>query len=121
MNEEHFFTETPPEVEANRHPVITIDAAKTGWIQIPDLTLNVVSAKVAAADELYSALKNAVEETCRWCLEAHDIDTRHAGDFCPFSQKEPCIVQKWKDTLKRAGKEPMNYYVKLTKLNRRRK
>ena len=114
MNEEHFFT---VKAETERTTAITCRAT----VPAAYLTLHVRSARVAAADELYSARKNAVEETCRWCLEAHDIDTRHAGDFCPFSQKEPCIVQKWKDTLKRAGKEPMNYYVKLTKLNRRRK
>lgn len=119
--ENPFFTVTVPPAPEILHPVLTRDMAGNGRIHAEDLALRVHSAKVAAADELYSALKNAVEETCRWCLEAHDIDTRHAGDFCPFSQKEPCIVQKWKDTLKRAGKEPMNYYVKLTKLNRRRK
>jgi len=111
---ESFFTvKHEPEKPA---PAITCRAT----VHASYLTLHVRSARVAAADELFDCLQEAVKKTCEYCLEGNSLDPSHAGEHCPFSPKEPCMVQKWKEALYHAGKEPMNYYVKLKKLNRRK-
>ena len=112
MNEEHFFT---VKAETERTPAITCRAT----VHASYLTLHVRSARVAAADELFDCLQEAVKKTCHYCLEGNMLDPSHAGEHCPFSQKEPCMVNRWKEALRHAGKEPMNYYVKLTRIKYR--
>ena len=114
---EAFFTvKHEPEEPA---PAITYRAAA---VQIPGLAVHLLvhSGRQRAADELFDCLQEAVKKTCEYCLEGNMLDPSHAGEHCPFSPKEPCMVQKWKEALYHAGKEPMNYYVKLKKLNRRK-
>lgn len=115
MSEEPFFTVN---AEPDTTPAITF---RSDAVRTLDLNIRVHSARIAAADELFDCLQEAIRKTCYYCLEGNMLDPSHAGEHCPFSQKEPCMVQKWKDTLKRAGKEPVNIYVMLTKLKRRRK
>lgn len=107
-----FFTATAPLEPENLHPVITC----AGTIHLDDLPLTVHSAKVAAADELFDCLNEAVYKTCYYCLEGNLFDPSHAGDHCPFSQKQPCMVNKWKAVLKRAGKFQLPYCVSLKRL-----
>ena len=110
MSEEPFFTVN---AEPSATPAITFRS--------PDLNIRVYSARIAAADELFDCLQEAVRKTCYYCLEGNMLDPSHAGEHCPFPPERPCFVKQWKETLKRAGKEPVNIYVMLTKLKRRRK
>ena len=82
-----FFTVTAPAAPENLHPVITRDMAETGWIHLDDLTLTVYSAKVAAADELFDCLNEAVYKTCFYCLEGNLYDPSHAGGALPVQSK----------------------------------
>lgn len=111
-----FFT-CKPEPEAGS-PAITHDAAGKNGILAEDLALCVHSARVAAADALFDCLQEAVRKTCEYCLEGNLLDSSHAGEFCPFSRKEPCFVQKWKDVLKLAGQEQLPIIVQLNRLNK---
>ena len=119
--ENPFFTITAPAAPENLHPVITRDMAEMGWIHLDDLRLTVHSAKVAAADELFDCLNEAVYKTCFYCLEGNLYDPSHAGEHCPFNQKEPCMVNRWKAVLKRAGKVQIPYCVRLKRLKGNRK
>ena len=116
MSDAPFFTCKPePESES---PEITHDAAGKNGILAEDLALCVHSARVVAADALFDCLQEAVRKTCEYCLEGNLLDSSHAGEFCPFSRKEPCFVQKWKDTLKLAGQEQLPIIVKLKRLEK---
>lgn len=116
MSNAPFFTCKPrPESES---PAITYNAAGKNGVRAEDLVLRVHSARVAAADELFDCLADAVKRTCEYCLEGNFVDSSHAGEFCPFSRKEPCFVQKWKDTLKLAGQEQLPIIVKLKRLEK---
>ncbi|MDD6338352.1 MAG: hypothetical protein PUC15_08240 [Lentisphaeria bacterium] len=112
------FTVNVPPAPGILHPVLTRDMAGNGRIHVEDLALRVHSARVAAADELFDCLEDAVKRTCEYCLEGNLLDSSHAGEFCPFSRKEPCFVQKWKDTLKLAGQEQLPIIVNLKRLNK---
>lgn len=116
--ENPFFTVTVPPAPEILHPVLTRDMAGNGRIHVEDLALCVHSARVAAADALFDCLQEAVRKTCEYCLEGNLLDSSHAGEFCPFSRKEPCFVQKWKDTLKLAGQEQLPIIVKLKRLEK---
>ena len=74
-------------------------------------TIRICTLKIDAAEELYDCLEEAVKKTCFYCLVGNDEDASHAGEYCPFNHKEPCMVERWKRVLKRAGKEASYIYV----------
>ena len=76
-----------------------LSVAEMSTCELPDLDQAHANARlIAAAPELYEALREAVVETCHNCPSSADD-----GDKC--KGLNPCFVKEWRAALDKAGGE----------------
>ena len=88
--------------DESRKPICEVFSHEPNWEDEQEANAHLI----AAAPELYEALKGAVQEACGACAMMHVSDKY---DFiengCPFEENEDCKCLSWIRTLRKARGE----------------